>query len=367
MLDTISSPTLLIDEAICRNNIKRMTAKASKHGMQLIPHMKTAQSHIVGEWAKEYGIREITVSSLKMAKYFTGQGWENIHIAFPFNPREIQQFNHLAKQQALSIQLVNPVVTEIVAGNLESEAGFFIEIDAGYGRTGVPYQDLDKIEEILSVAKKNPLLTFKGFYIHPGHSYYTKDIAGIYEESKRALSLLKNQFIAQYPELKTRIGDTPGCSLMDDFGDIDQLGPGNFMFYDVTQVGIGSCGLEDIAVALAVPVVDIRADKGEILVHGGGVHLSKDVLYEPDGSKNFGEVVYLQEGAAWEIPQHRSYVKSVSQEHGIIKASTELLERVSVGDLLGILPIHSCMTADCMKSYRTINGTLIDHAEGINL
>lgn len=367
MLDTITSPTLLIDEQICRNNIARMAAKAKKHGMELIPHMKTAQSHIVGDWAREYGIREITVSSLKMASYFSTKSWDIIHIAFPFNPREIHVFNELASQQKLSIQLVNSTVTTIVADNLTTAAGFFIEIDAGYGRTGVPYEQTALIDEILTAAKKNPLLSFRGFYIHPGHSYYTKDIAGIYKESRHALALLKSQYISHYPDLKTRIGDTPGCSLMDNFGDIDQMGPGNFMFYDVTQAGIGSCNLADIAVALAVPVVDIQVEKGEILVHGGGVHLSKDVLFEQDGSKNFGEVVYLQEGAAWEVPQQRSYVKSVSQEHGIIKASPELLQGVQIGDLLGILPIHSCMTADCMKSYRTINGTFLDHAEGINL
>ncbi|UJP63776.1 alanine racemase [Mongoliitalea daihaiensis] len=364
MLETITSPTLLIDEKICRRNISRMAEKAAKHGMELIPHMKTAQSHIVGEWSREVGIREITVSSLKMASYFSNKGWSTIHIAFPFNPREINAFNELASQQKLSIQLVNPVVTQLVAEKLTSAAGFFIEIDAGYGRTGVPYQQTAIIDEILAAAEKNPLFSFRGFYIHPGHSYYTKDIVGIYEESRLALAELKALYIAKYPTIKTRIGDTPGCSVMDDFGDIDQLGPGNFMFYDVTQVGIGSCSLADIAVALAVPIVDIQVEKGEILVHGGGVHLSKDVLYEPDGSKNYGEVVYLREGAAWEIPKQRSYVKSVSQEHGIIKASDELLQQVSVGDLIGILPIHSCMTADCMKSYYTINGLHIDHAEG---
>jgi hypothetical protein len=32
--------------------------------------------------------------------------------------------------------------------------------------------------------------------------------------------------------------------------------------------------------------------------------------------------------------------------------------------LLGILPVHSCMTADAMASYLSLNGQKIDHAEG---
>ena len=176
--------------------------------------------------------------------------------------------------------------------------------------------------------------------------------------------MLKNKYRTEYPNLVTRVGDTPGCAVVEDFGDIDEMGPGNFVFFDMMQVNLGSCKIEEVAVALAVPVVDIKKERKEILIHGGGVHLAKDVLTEPDGTKNFGEVVYLtQEG--WTIPLQRSFLKSISQEHGIIKASDDLLARVKVGDVLGILPIHSCMTADCMGQYLSLNGEKIDHCESL--
>jgi D-serine deaminase-like pyridoxal phosphate-dependent protein len=361
-LSQITSPTLLLDEKICRNNLKKMALKAKFQGKKLVPHFKTAQSHEVGEWAKEYGITEITVSSIKMAEYFCGHGWDNIHIAFPFNPLETKKLSELAKNQSLSVQLINEAVTEKLAKDLDFPVGFFIEIDAGYGRTGVEVSDFGLIEAILRRAKSTDKLRFKGFYLHPGHTYYTADKVKIYEESLAALNMLKNKYSTEYPKLVTRIGDTPGCSVMENFGDVDEIGPGNFVFYDMMQVNLGSCKREDVAVALAVPVVDIKKEKKQILIHGGGVHLAKDVLTEPDGSKNFGEIVYLTE-EGWIIPKERSFVKSISQEHGLIKASDELLSKVKVGDLLGILPIHSCMTADCMGGYLSLNGEKIDHAE----
>lgn len=361
-ISQITSPTLLLDEKICRSNLKKMALKAKFQGKKLVPHFKTAQSHQVGEWAKEYGITEITVSSIKMAEYFCGHGWENIHIAFPFNPLESKKLSELAKIQSLSVQLINEAVTEKLANELGNPVGFFIEIDAGYGRTGVEVSDFGLIEAILRKAKSTDKLRFKGFYLHPGHTYYTADKFKIYEESLAALNMLKNKYSTEYPKLVTRIGDTPGCSIMENFGDVDEIGPGNFVFYDMMQVYLGSCKREDVAVALAVPVVDIKKEKKQILIHGGGVHLAKDVLMEPDGSKNFGEIVYLtKEG--WIISKERSFVKSISQEHGLIQASDELLSKVKVGDLLGILPVHSCMTADCMKSYMALDGKLIDHAE----
>lgn len=364
-LTKITSPTLLLSEKICRANIKNMADKAARHDMKLIPHFKTAQSHLVGDWAKEYGITEITVSSIKMAKYFSGHGWENIHIAFPFNPLEIAQLNEITEKQSISVQLINAETTKMLVEQLEHPGGFFIEIDAGYGRTGVEVSDFGLIEEILLLAKQSNKLTFKGFYIHAGHSYYMPDIPALYEQTRNALSMLKHKYHADYPNLVTRTGDTPGCAVMEDFGDIDEMGPGNFVFYDLTQASLGSCYKEDIAVCLAVPVVDVKKEKKEILVHGGGVHLAKDVLLDSNGNKNFGEVVYLKEDG-WQIPtpENRSFVKSISQEHGLIKASDELLAHVKVGGLIGILPIHSCMTADAMREYMTLDGEKVDHAEG---
>lgn len=363
-LDQITSPTLLLNEEICRHNLQKMADKAKRNGMKLVPHFKTGQSHKIGQWAKDYGISEITVSSIKMAEYFCGQGWDNIHIAFPFNPLEAKKLNALAKNQRLSVQLINVEVTEQLIGTLAYPVGFFIEIDAGYGRTGVEVSDFGLMEAILRMAKKSDKLQFKGFYLHAGHTYYEPDKEALYAQTRAALSMLKSKYRTEYPQLITRTGDTPGCAVIEDFGDIDEMGPGNFVFYDMMQVNLGSCKLEDVAVALAVPVVDIKKEKKEILVHGGGVHLAKDVLVEPDGSKNFGEVVYLHENG-WEFPMQRSFLKSISQEHGLIKASDELLSKVKVGDLLGILPIHSCMTADCMGRYLGLNGEWIDHAEGV--
>lgn len=364
-LDHITSPTLLLDEKICRANIKRMADKAERHEMNLVPHFKTAQSHQIGDWAKEYNITEVTASSMKMAEYLCGQGWVNIHIAFPFNPLEIPKLNEIAQKQSISVQLINAEATQMLVDQLTAPVGFFIEIDAGYGRTGVEVTDFGLIEKILLIANNSDYLNFKGFYLHAGHSYYMPDIPALYEQTRNALSMLKAKYSSEYPNLVTRTGDTPGCAVMEDFGDIDEMGPGNFVFYDLMQAELGGCDKEDIAVCLAVPVVDIKRERKEILVHGGGVHLAKDVLVDPNGLKNFGEVVYLNENG-WTIPayENRSFLKSISQEHGIIKASDELLARVKVGDLLGILPVHSCMTADTMGEYMTLDGKKVDHAEG---
>ena len=80
------TPTLLLDERRCRRNIAVMSIRAKRRGVRFRPHFKTHQSRAVGQWFRDEGVSAITVSSLAMARYFSGAGWREITVAFPFNP-----------------------------------------------------------------------------------------------------------------------------------------------------------------------------------------------------------------------------------------------------------------------------------------
>ncbi len=124
------------------------------------------------------------------------------------------------------------------------------------------------------------------------------------------------------------------------------------------QRGIGSCNDEAIALILASPVVAVYASRGEIVVHGGGVHLSKDSLRQENGEHIFGQVVRLTKDG-WILPATPMTLKSLSQEHGVIRATAEECASLKPGDVVGILPVHSCMTADVMGEFYTLTGERI--------
>jgi len=153
------------------------------------------------------------------------------------------------------------------------------------------------------------------------------------------------------------LGDSPTCSVAEDFTGVDEIRPGNFVFYDLTQNKIGSNPLTQIAVAMACPIVAIHKDRSEIVIYGGGVHFSKDRLEDVEGTI-FGRVVEkIENGWGNVIPN--MYVNSLSQEHGVITVPTSEIENYTIGDHLLILPVHSCMTANLMKSYVTTDGRKI--------
>lgn len=359
----ITSPVLLIDKEKCMNNLLRMKDKADRHELVLKPHVKTHQSADIGHWMKEAGIQAITVSSVRMGAYFAENGWNDITVAFPVNPLESDVINTLAATVDLSIMISDRHSVQLLNNKLSHPVHVYIEIDTGSERTGFTYDQIDTIQQVAKEIQSSPKLNFKGLYSHPGHSYRSRsktEILKVHEEARKQMAGIRQSLYSLSDEdLAICLGDTPCCSVAENFEEIDEISPGNFIFYDNMQTHIGSCTYEDIAVVLAAPVVAVYPQRNEIAVHGGAIHLSKDHV-QANGHTSYGSVVYLN-SSGWSAPIEDAYVRKLSQEHGIISGTNNLLRNIQVGDLIGIQPVHSCLTADLMMGYQTLDGEELDH------
>ncbi|MEL7163039.1 MAG: alanine racemase, partial [Bacteroidota bacterium] len=333
MLESITSPTLLLSESKIRNNLRRMAARAVRHGLELRPHYKTHQSAVVSDWLRELGVTEVSVTSLRMAREAAAAGWSRITIAMPLNPRELSQLAALAREVELSVFLTDPVTAGELAATDTTFFGYFVEIDAGYGRSGVPAAKEEDIRGVIRAATGERL---RGLYVHSGHTYET-DIATVHRQLLQGVANLRNIFGR---DLEFAIGDTPACSTQEDFTGITSLGPGNFVYYDLVQTDVGACKETDIGICLAVPVVQVIPARGEAIVHGGWVQLGKD--RRADGS--YGQVVRLTEDGNWHSVEPEVKVTKLSQEHGTVRLPPAWLADLRPGDLLGILPVHACAT-----------------------
>ena len=363
----LTTPTLLLDKKKCLGNIERMVQKARGNGVRLRPHFKTHQSAQVGAWFRDYNIEAITVSSLKMARYFANQGWRDILVAFPANVLEMDTINELASRIRLHLLVVNVETAEILSRNLRHPVQLWVKIDTGYRRTGILANNHKELDRVMQKIKESDKLQFEGFLVHDGHTYKQTDtyaIQTIHNTSVYLLQLLRARYSGQFPGLQLSIGDTPSCSILSDLSGIDEIRPGNFVFYDLTQQRIGSCGFSDIAVCVACPVVARHPRRRELIIYGGGVHFSKDALAQEDSSLIYGRVVEFTDNG-WTNPVNGIDLVSLSQEHGIVKANAEQFAKYSVGDMIGILPVHSCLTADLMKGYMSTDGEILEHLSGV--
>lgn len=350
-MKNITKPTLLIDYTKVVSNIRRMMQKVDDSGIIFRPHFKTHQNQLVGGIFRQEGVTKITVSSVSMAKEFANQGWNDITIAFPVNLREIDQINELAKDIQVNLLVDSLYSTRFLDQHILHSVKVLIKIDTGYHRTGLLPDDLE-IETIVDEIAASPLLTFAGFLTHAGNTYQARghaEILDIMEESRMQLRVLKHQHERFHPEFILSYGDTPSCSLATHFDGFDEIRPGNFVYYDVMQFHLGVCSLSDIAVAVACPVVSVLKERQELAIYGGAVHLSKEHIEADEGFKLYGYVVRLDENLRWSDPIAGAYVYSLSQEHGLIKMPEMELANFSPGDLVGILPVHSCLTANLLK------------------
>jgi len=346
------SPFLFINKTRCKNNIKRIVSKAEKHGLKFRPHFKTHQSIEIGRWFRDFGVTGITVSSVEMAKYFVQDDWDDITIAFPFYRGMIDGLKDLQEKAKLRIFLNREDDVSLLNSELSKTFKVYIEIDAGYGRSGISIDEKEKIQNLINTIKDGKYSEFHGFYIHDGGTYKAQGKSDIKEKVKQSLSALRD-LKRLYPDAKTSLGDTPSASVLEDFDGIDEITPGNLVFYDWMQVQIGSCSPNDVAVFVKVPLSH-KINDNKTIVQGGAVHFSKDYI-EQDGSKNYGQA-FKMDGKDI-VPIDGVSLSALSQEHGTLTGFDPDL--VDGDNCISILPIHSCLTVNLFKCYYTTDGEII--------
>ena len=339
-----STPTLIVNKTIALNNLDRMINVANKNNLILRPHFKTHQSIEIGNWFKEKGVTSITVSSIKMAEFFSSE-WDDITIAFPLNILEIDKLNFMIRRNKVKLLIDSISSLKILNSQLQDSIEVYLKIDVGYNRAGLKVEEKQKIKSIIEFCKTSEKISFLGFLAHFGDSYKSRnklEIKSVFEKSIERIKVLSDGF----PNYQISIGDTPTCSTINKYPEfINEIRPGNFIFYDLAQYKIGSCEIEDIAIRMICPVVSIYEEREEVLIYGGSVHFSKDILRENENDK-FGYVYF---GEAWDVSNKIGYIKSLSQEHGIVKLEKKI--DLKIGDQLNVIPVHSCLVVDKMGMF----------------
>ena len=328
----------------------------SSHRIRFRPHFKSHQSSQIGQWFRDLGISAIAVSSVDMAFYFARNQWQDITIAVLVNPLQMESINQLVKTFEVDLNLLvdSRDMVRFLNRELKHPVKLWIKIDTGYHRTGIPWDQKEEILDILREIKRSPRIHFRGLLTHSGHAYNalsTGEIKDIYSDSVSKMSALRG-YLAENGILNVEIsmGDTPTCSVVEEFYGIDEVRCGNFVFYDLMQFFLGACKEENLAAAAACPVIACYPARKEIVIYGGAVHLSKESLPGENRQTIFGLVALPgSDNRDWGPIIADTYVSALSQEHGIIKTTDTLLKQVKVGDILMILPVHSCLMANLLK------------------
>ncbi len=354
----------MIDEKKARKNLSFLHQKIKLQGVQFRPHFKTHQSAEIGEWFREIGIRKISVSSIDMAIYFADHGWEDIFIAFPVNILQIDEIVKLSIRVDLSLLFEDSNTVAFIDHHLSHPISGWIKIDTGANRCGLHSNQFEQILLIAKEFEKSKNIKFCGLVTHAGHTYrYNRDeeITSVYDQSIDTLFEIRDKLNrVGFSKIALSVGDTPSSRLVKDFKNVDELRPGNFLFYDVQQFQAGVCQLEEIAVALFCPVVAVHPDRNELVLYGGAIHLSKDTHTWGSIKSAYGLIALPKKiSSGWDDKKILGYMRSLSQEHGVAVIPEGIPEEIKPGSLVCVLPAHSCLTVQAMGKYINVEGETI--------
>ena len=361
-MPTYIKPALVLDAGRARRNVERMAAKARRLGLRFRPHFKTHQSRDVGRMFRDAGVEAITVSSVDMAEYFAADGWGDILIAFPLNILEIDGLKRLARRVRLGVLVEAADGLAALAAGVGRPVDVWVKIDIGANRAGLDWSDRAGLARVCAEVARLPRLRLRGLLTHNGRTYGARTLAALAASHADSLDKMRRSRraleAAGFAGLEISVGDTPACSRLDAFGEVDEIRPGNFVLYDVTQLELGNCAERDVAAAVACPVVAVHARRREIVVYGGAIHLSKEDFVSARDGRTYGRVCRPR-GAGWGPVLSGTSVRALSQEHGVVTTTEDVIRRTRPGDILFILPVHSCLTVDLWKQYVDLGGNKI--------
>ena len=361
-LHALPTPSLLVDRARVERNVMRMASRIAALGARLRPHVKTHKAIEVGRLQAQAGMQGITVSTLAEARAFAAQGFDDITYAVPIEPGKFAAIVAMHTAGARVAVLTDDPEIPAPLAAAASAAGVtidvFLKVDCGYGRAGVDPEGPALLEMAERIGSAAPL-RFAGLLAHAGHSYQARgraEILTIANAERDVMVAAARRLAAQGIAVPcVSIGSTPTASHVEDLTGVHEVRTGNYAFYDLMQVTIGSCGAADVALSVLSAVVHRDRAKGRVILDAGAIALSKDAgIADPDGVTHYGRLVTL-EGEELGLR-----VTALSQEHGWVQTDDgAALDRLPVGARVRVLANHSCLTAAQHAHYEVCEGTRV--------
>lgn len=363
-LETIPTPALLLDLHRVNRNARRLTERVRVLGVRLRPHIKTHKCLELARIQTAGHFGGITVSNLAEARVFAANGFSDITDAVPIEPGKFQAVIDLTRTcdrfSVITDDLDLPELLNQAARKAGITIRVFVEVDSGDHRCGVdPHSDaaLRLVEQLAEASH----LDLAGILTHAGHSYQSRtpsESQSIAQQERDIMVNLAHKARRRGLEIGTiSIGSTPTIVHADHLDGIDEVRPGNSIFFDAFQVAHHNCQVDDCALTVLAAVIHRDVHQRKIVIDAGAIALSKDQgACDLDAQSGYGRVCDLDGNDLGLV------VTSVSQEHGKIHHVPEpLLHQLKVGTRVRVLANHSCLTAAQHTCYHILEDcTVID-------
>jgi len=333
-----------------------MSRRVKQFGADLRPHIKTHKCIEVARMQTAGHSGAVTVSTLAEARAFVANGFSKITYAVPIEPGKFDEAIAISRDCELSLltdELEIPGQLNDAAKRANVHLNLFLKVDVGYHRCGVEptSEEAFEIPRRMTAASN---LQFAGILTHAGHSYNCQTKAEVLALARHERDLMADLGAALRKDIGpvpiVSIGSTPTITSVDHLNGVDEVRPGNYIFFDAFQATLGSCALDDCALTVLAAVVHRDRARRKVIIDAGAIALSKDrgpVGIDP--VCGYGKVLDLT-GKDLSLN-----VSEMSQEHGFVVVKDEdAFDQLKVGTRVRVLANHSCLTAAQHSHYEVL-------------
>ena len=359
-LRDLPTPSVLVDRTRLFNNINAMQAAASVAGLRLRPHAKTHKSPRIARWQLDAGAVGITLAKVAEAEVFAEAGVDDIRLAYPVPTATASRVVDLMDRVRLSLCVDHLGVATRWSEAMVSAArnlDVLVKVDVGYHRCGIDPGRSDAVEFVSRVAAL-PGLRFLGVLSHAGQSYMAssdEDLVRIAREEAATLRALVSAVrTSGVPVEEISVGSTPTASYSFLESGLTEARPGNYVFFDLTQVALGSASMLDCALTVLATVVSTPSAH-RLVLDAGSKTLSSDDARGPGARRGFGAVC---PDASRQVADDAFVIERLSEEHAVVSrlpGATAL----EPGDRVRIVPNHACVVANLTDTLRLVEGDAV--------
>ena len=359
LLSDLPTPQVLIDHTRAMNNIARVQALASAAGVRLRPHAKTHKSPAVARWQLDAGAVGIACAKIGEAEVFADAGVKNIRLPYPVNPANAPRLLALMDRASISIIVDHPAVARGWSDAMQ-RAGrtldVLVKVDVGFHRCGID-PNADPLGFIQTVASL-PGLKLRGLLSHAGHAYHAAsedELGAIARQEAETLAGLRARASASGIALdEISVGATPTLRFSVGQQGVTELRPGNYVYFDRTQVALNAASLDDCALTVLATVVSKHP--GRIILDCGSKTLTNDQARGISTAAGYGAVLAGESDDldyAREIDETLT-IERLSEEHATVRVTGAT--RLEPGDRVRVVPNHSCVVSNLVDVVRLVDG-----------
>ncbi len=294
----------------------------------------------------------VLVDSSKLKRNL--EGIADIRLPYPLNPVNAERVFALAWRILLSFVVDDPAVAETWSG-LAAARGMtldvLVKVDVGFHRCGIDPLSPAAPGTVRAVAGM-PGLRFRGLLSHAGNAYGATSEKGAEAIAVMEALLLRDLASASgvpCPELS--VGATPTARFSVKQEGLTELRPGNYAYYDRTQVALGAAAWEDCALTVLARVVS-RPAPDRVILDSGSKTLTNDTARGFINTPGYGAVLRDINVAE---PDSSLLVERLSEEHAtvrVLQGETGL----TTGSLVRIIPNHSCVVSNLVDQVWLVDG-----------